>query len=263
MEYITISIHIPFKFLISPYFAEIKLLNTEILKQIKDKIFINKSDIFYYLIDYSIDYKNKKNKQFIQKIYREIMDLQNNDIKTICKFSDYKPINTTTLTDFETTKYNDLINKYKNEYKRVLDIKRLFIDQYIDATNLKPSHLTNQCCKRQFTTSKCFITEFILSISDYNKKQNFMIKHIKEEYNKILFFNNITNIKIQDGHVNCCFLITKIYKLFDDYLKVILYCLKVLETNQLTIREQNTFLFDIQTLNSYFYTINNEIYINI
>ena len=117
MEYITISIHIPFKFLISPYFAEIKLLNTEILKQIKDKIFINKSDIMYYLIDYSIDYKNKKNKQFIQKIYREIMDLQNNDIKTICKFSDYKPINTTTLTDFETTKYNDLINKYKNEYR--------------------------------------------------------------------------------------------------------------------------------------------------
>ena len=34
MEYITISIHIPFKFLISPYFAEIKLLNTEILNYV-------------------------------------------------------------------------------------------------------------------------------------------------------------------------------------------------------------------------------------
>jgi hypothetical protein len=43
---------------------------------------------------------------------------------------------------------------------------------------------------------------------------------------------------------------------------MILYCLKIIQLKPYIIREQQTFLFDIEPNNSYFYEIDNSICIN-
>ena len=176
----------------------------------------------------------------------------------IFKFEDYTPLNTSSLNNEEINIANKLINKYKKEYIRVLRIKLNFINNYIDATKLKNSHLNTNCGKRKNITSKCDIKNFLNVI----KNNNHTFKSIKDEYNKILQFNKIKNITINNSHIECCFIINKIYYLFDNYLNMILYCLKIIQLKPYIIREQQTFLLDIEPNNNYFYEIDNSICIN-
>jgi len=86
----------------------------------------------------------------------------------IFKFEDYTPLNTSPLNNEEINIANNLINKYKKEYIRVLRIKFNFINNYIDATKLKNSHLNTNCGKRQNITSKCDIKNFLNVITPFN-----------------------------------------------------------------------------------------------
>ena len=185
-------------------------------------------------------------------------NLSNNDFELIFNFEDYTPLNTSPLNNEEINIANNLINKYKKEYIRVLRIKLNFINNYIDATKLKNSHLNTNCGKRQNITSKCDIKNFLNAI----KNENHTFKSIKDEYNKILQFNKIENITINNSHIECCFIINKVYYLFDNYLKIVLYCLKIIQVKPYIIREYRTFLFNIENNNNYFYEKDNSICIN-
>ena len=249
----------PLSLINNPFFNKFKLLDTEILKKVIKNITINKSDIIYITSNKtknSIDYNN--NDKHIRDINKQINNLSNNDFELIFKFEDYTPLNASPLNNDETNIANNLINLYKKEYIRVLRIKLNFINNYIDATKLKNSHLNTNCGKRPNTTSKCDIKNFLNPI----KNENHTFKSIKDEYNKILQFNKIENITINNSHIECCFIINKIYYLFDNYLKMILYCLKIIELKSYIIREQQPFLFDIEQKNSYFYEIDSSICIN-
>ena len=142
----------------------------------------------------------------------------------VYKFVDYTQINISSFNDDELKIYNELINKYKNEYKRVLKIKQNFINNYIDVTILKNAHLKNNCGKRKYKTSMCDITNFLDSINNNNDT----IKSIKNEYNNILNFNKIKNIKINNSHNDCCFIINKTYNLFNYYLHLFTFQMPIL-----------------------------------
>jgi hypothetical protein len=251
----------PLSLICNPFFIKFKLLDTEILKNVIKNIEINKSDIIYITTNItknSIDYNIKDDIKHIRDIDKKINNLSNNDFDLIFKFEDYTPLNTSPLNNDEMNIAKNLINKYKKEYIRVLRIKLNFINNYIDATKLKNSHLNTTCAKRQHITSNCDIKNFLNAI----KNKNHTIKSIKDEYYKILHLNKITNITINNSHIECCFIINKIDYLFCNYLKMILYCLKIIQVKPYIIREQLTFLFDIETNNSYFYEIDSSIYIN-
>ena len=253
--------HCPLSLISNPFFIKFKLLDTEILKNVIKNITINKSDIIYITSNKtknSIDYNVNDDIKHIRDIDKQINNLSNNDFELIFKFEDYTPLNTSSLNNEEINIANKLINKYKKEYIRVLRIKLNFINNYIDATKLKNSHLNTNCGKRKNITSKCDIKNFLNVI----KNNNHTFKSIKDEYNKILQFNKIKNITINNSHIECCFIINKIYYLFDNYLNMILYCIKIIKLNPHIIREQQTFLFDIEQNNSYFYEIDNSICIN-
>ena len=248
----------PLPHISNPFFIKIKLLDTEILKKVIKNITINKSDLLYITSNKSknlIDYSNNDDIEHIRNIDKQI---SNNNFEIIFKFEDYTPLNISSLNNYEMNIENNLINKYKKEYIRVLCIKRNFIDNYIDATKLKNSHLNIYCGKRPNITSKCDIKNFLNAI----KNNIHTFKSIKYEYNKILQFNKITNITINNSHIECCCIINKMYYLFDNYLNMILYCIKIIQLNPHIIREQQTFLFDIEQNNSYFYEIDNSICIN-
>ena len=253
--------HCPLSLISNPFFIKFKLLDTEILKNVIKNITINKSDIIYITSNKtknSIDYNVNDDIKHIRDIDKQINNLSNNDFELIFKFEDYTPLNTSSLNNEEINIANKLINKYKKEYIRVLRIKLNFINNYIDATKLKNSHLNTNCGKRKNITSKCDIKNFLNVI----KNNNHTFKSIKDEYNKILQFNKIKNITINNSHIECCFIINKIYYLFDNYLNMILYCLKIIQLKPYIIREQQTFLLDIEPNNNYFYEIDNSICIN-
>ena len=253
--------HCPLSLISNPFFIKFKLLDTEILKNVIKNITINKSDIIYITSNKtknSIDYNVNDDIKHIRDIDKQINNLSNNDFELIFKFEDYTPLNTSSLNNEEIYIANKLINKYKKEYIRVLRIKLNFINNYIDATKLKNSHLNTNCGKRKNITSKCDIKNFLNVI----KNNNHTFKSIKDEYNKILQFNKIKNITINNSHIECCFIINKIYYLFDNYLNMILYCLKIIQLKPYIIREQQTFLLDIEPNNNYFYEIDNSICIN-
>ena len=251
----------PLSLISNPFFNKFKLLDTEILKKVIKDIAINKSDIIYITSNKtknSIDYNDNDDIKHIRDINKQINNLSNNDFELIFNFEDYTPLNTSPLNNEEINIANNLINKYKKEYIRVLRIKLNFINNYIDATKLKNSHLNTNCGKRQNITSKCDIKNFLNAI----KNENHTFKSIKDEYNKILQFNKIENITINNSHIECCFIINKVYYLFDNYLKIVLYCLKIIQVKPYIIREYRTFLFNIENNNNYFYEKDNSICIN-
>ena len=251
----------PLSLISNPFFNKFKLLDTEILKKVIKDIAINKSDIIYITSNKtknSIDYNDNDDIKHIRDINKQINNLSNNDFELIFNFEDYTPLNISPLNNEEINIANNLINKYKKEYIRVLRIKLNFINNYIDATKLKNSHLNTNCGKRQNITSKCDIKNFLNAI----KNENHTFKSIKDEYNKILQFNKIENITINNSHIECCFIINKVYYLFDNYLKIVLYCLKIIQVKPYIIREYRTFLFNIENNNNYFYEKDNSICIN-
>jgi len=254
------TFNLPLHLISNPYFLKIKLLNTQFLK---NEITINKSDIIYVTINNrfnSINYDNINDINKNKEINKQINKLTTNNFKVICKLEDYKQLNICELNNNESHIYNELNNKYKNEYIRVLLIKQNFINNYIDATKLKKAHLNNNISTRKTTTSNCDIKNFLSSIN--NKCNNHTINSIKDEYLKILHLHNIPIIKINNNHIECCFIIKKMYNLFNYYLYVIMYCLKLINCNRYIIREQSTFLFNFENNNSYFYENENSIIIN-
>jgi hypothetical protein len=149
--------------------------------------------------------------------------------------------------------------------KRVLNIKLNFINNYIDATNLKKAHLNDNCGERLNTTSKCNIKNWLDAINNKSdKNNNHTINSIKNEYNKILNIHNIKNININNSYIECCFIINKTYNLFTDYVNMLLYCLKLIELKPYLIRDHINYLFDLETNDTkkYFYQDNDSIYIN-
>lgn len=255
-----INYPLPLHLIYNPYFLKIKLLDTQILKK---EITISKSDIIYVTINSifkSIDYDNTHDINKNKDINKQINKLTTNNFELICKLEDYKQLNICELNNNETHIYHELNNKYKKEYMRVLLIKQNFINNYIDATKLKKAHLNNNIGSRKKTTSNCDIKNFLNSIN--NKHNNHTIDSIKDEYFKILHLHNIPIIKINNNHIECCFIIKKMYNLFNDYLYVIMYCLKLIKLKQYIIRDQSTFLFNFENENSYFYENNKSIIIN-
>lgn len=251
----------PLSLISNPFFIKIKLLDTEILKKVIKNITINKSDIIYITSNKTknlINYNINDDREHIRNIDKQINNLSSNDFELIFKFEDYTPLNVLPLNNAEINISNNLINLYKKEYIRVLRIKLKFIKNYIDATKLKNSHLNNNCGKRKYITSKCDIKNFLNAI----KNENHTFKSIKDEYNKILQFNKIKNITINNSHIDCCFIINKIYYLFINYLQMIMYCLKLIYVKPYIIREPHIFLFDIEPNKNYFYEINDSIYVN-
>ena len=49
------------------------------------------------------------------------------------------------------------------------------------------------------------------------------------------------------------------YNLFNDYLCVIMYCLKLIKCNHYIIREQPTFLFNFENTNNYLQLVEEQI----
>ena len=255
-----VNFHLPLHLICNPYFLKIKLLDTQFLKK---EITINKSDIIYVTINNifnSINYDNVDDINKNKDINKQINKLTTNNFELICKFEDYKQLNIYELNNNETHIYHELNNKYKKEYIRVLLIKQNFINNYTDATKLKNAHLNNNISTRKSTTSNCDIKNFLNSIN--NKHNNHTIDSIKDEYFKILHLHNIPIIKINNNCIECCFIIIKMYNLFNDYLCVIMYCLKLIKCNHYIIREQPTFLFNFENTNNYFYENENSIFIN-
>ena len=245
---------------INPFFDKIKLLDNEILKI--EKITINKRDITYSVSNLfnSDDINYVTN---IKNINKQINNLSNDDIELSLAWKKHIYHNQLPLNENETYIWNKLYSDYYNEHNRVLQIKTKFVDNYIDASKLKNAHLNLNCRKRINTTSKCDIKNFLILINNKNKTQNYTINSIKNEYDNILCKHNMNHIKYNDSHIECCFIINKIINLFDDYLQMIRYCLKLLKTNSYVIRESQTFLFNIEPVNSYFYDDNDDsIYIN-
>lgn len=255
-----VNFHLPLHLICNPYFLKIKLLDTQFLKK---EIIINKSDIIYVTINKmlnSINYDNVDDINKNKNINKQINKLTNNKFELIYKFENYKESNTLILNNNEIQIHNELNNKYRCEYMRVLSIKQNFINNYIDATKLKKSHLNNNISTRKYTTSNCDIKNFLNSIN--NKHNNHTIDSIKDEYFKILHLHNIPIIKINNNYIECYFIITKMYNLFNDYLYVIMYCLKLIKCKPYIIRDLSTFLFNFENKNSYFYENENSIFIN-
>lgn len=247
----------------NPYYNKINALDTEILKSIIENITINKSNINYVAVNKiinPIDYNNDNDLKNIKNLNKQINNSTNNNYELDYKFKDYSHLTTTPLTEIELTKKSELIDKYKKEYARVLNIKLNFIENYINATILKKAHLSIKCGKRINTTSYCDIKDFLDATN--NKTYNYTLDSIKEEYNKILGINNCPYQKINNSNIECCFIINKIYALFENYLTIIKYCIKLLETKPYLLREEQTFLFDIGSIKSYFYAENTIIYVN-
>jgi hypothetical protein len=97
----------------------------------------------------------------------------------------------TKLNNDEINVYDDILKKYKREYKRVLLIKQNFMNNYIDATKLKNRHLSINCAKKKDTksgeTSWCDVKNLFNII-----KENYTI--IIDEYYQIY---NLKNLPIQ------------------------------------------------------------------
>ena len=257
-----VNYHLPLHLICNPYFLKIKLLDTQILKK---EITINKSDIIYVTINNifnSIDYDNVDDINKNKDINKQINNLTTNNFELIYKFEDYKQLqlNTLLLNNDEKDICDKLLNKYNQEYNRVLLIKQNFINNYIDATKLKKAHLNNNIGCRKKTTSNCDIKNFLNSIN--NKGNNHTIDSIRDEYLKILHLHNIPIIKINNNHIECCFIIKKMYNLFNDYLHLITYCVNLIELKPYIIRDQSTFLFNFENKNSYFYENENSLCIN-
>jgi hypothetical protein len=235
-------------------FKEIKLLDTEIFTIVNKTITLNKIDIIYAIAnDDAININGTINKN-IKNINKQISN--NNDIKLIFEHKLLPPATALPFNLNDANMVDELIRKYKNEYRRVGIIKLNFIKHYIDATNLKNAHLNNNCKKRKNTTSKCNIANFLIPIKDTKT-----VESIKEEYYNILRANNITNIVIKDCNIGCCFIINKMYNLFNDYLITLMYCIKLIKEKPYVILNKS-FLFEIKEENHYFYEDDNSININ-
>ena len=229
----------PLKLIYNPYLCEMKAINYNYIK----KIIINKFDLSY--ISNSI---NMQNKEMIKNIDKQINKLSNEQFLISSGTEIINNIDVSQLNDNEIEKLNKYKKDVKNEINRVNTIRKLFIDEYIDATKLKNVHLSHKCCKRKNNnTSKCMITNFI-NVLDKEGRTN---KNIKANYKQILLNNEIDDIKVNNSHNPMCYIIIKIYDLFNYYIQTLIYSLKILEDKQELIRYDDIYLFDFNK-NKYF-----------
>ena len=229
----------PLKLIHNPYLCEMKAINYNYIK----KIIINKYDLSY--ISNSI---NIENKEIIKDIDKQINNLSNEQFLISSGTEMINNIDVSQLNDNEIEKLNKYKIDVKNEINRVNTIRKLFIDEYIDATKLKNVHLSNTCCKRKNNnTSKCMITDFI-NVLDKEGRSN---KNIKTNYKQVLLNNKIDDIKVNNSHNPMCYIIIKIYDLFNYYIQTLIYNLKILEDKQELIRYDDIYLFDFNK-NKYF-----------
>ena len=91
------------------------------------------------------------------------------------------------------------------------------------------------------------ITDFI-NVLDKEGRTN---KNIKANYKQILLNNEIDDIKVNNSHNPMCYIIIKIYDLFNNYIQTLIYSLKILKDKQEIIRYDDIYLFDFNK-NKYF-----------
>jgi hypothetical protein len=249
---------------------KIKILKYCVLEKIIGKVCVEKYNLSYNIISSLNNSKLNLNKKSYGQINKqinnsteknfEIIDNMNEQDKVNLEIEMDKILNVSfALNEDEITKRNFLYNAYDEEYKRVLKIKENFIENYIDADKLKNAHLGNNCGKRKTTRSKCNIRDFLNSI-----QKQITLKNIKEKYCKISNENGIFPIKMNDKNAECFYIITQIYDLFEKYLLIIDYCLKLIDEIPQVIRDPNIFLFDIENKTNYFFEeeYKNAIHIN-
>jgi len=229
----------------NPYLCKIKHINIEVLNSTIKHISIDRNDITYAV--YSANYETVNNLINEVNMTKAISKASNKSIDLIYERYDIT-LDNSLLSNNEMNEQAKLRNKYVNEHTRVSNIKKKFINYYIDATKLKCSHLSNECGRREFKTSKCNISNFINSINKNNKET------IKTNYNNILTINEMSNLIINNNnYMDSRFVITKIYKLFDDYLNAMNYCINFLDLYPQVIRYQKNLLFNIENSKCYFY----------
>lgn len=262
--------------IINPYFGIIKYLDTNIFEKFNRPLYT--TDFIYRIIkeNKDIDYNDKLDKKLVKKIgcdlINTILTYLNRDINTdhiinkngLFLFMNenlQNTINKKPLNESELIFYNELINKYRNEFYRICNIKNHFIQLYIDANNYKPVHLSSKCKEREYCTSKCDLKEFIYLLKDIKNTFDF-ITSIKTSYKELLTKFNI-NIDINGNcNIEIIFILIKVCDLFDKYISILLYSIQLIKTKPYIIRYSDDFLINI-TDNCFFkYTEDKSIYIN-
>lgn len=243
------EIKCPLKLIHNPYLCEMKAINYNYIK----KIIINKTDVSY--ISNSI---NMQNKEMIKNIDKQINKLSNEQFLISCGSEITNNIDISSLNNDEIYELNKYKKNVKNEINRVNTIRKIFINEYINATKLKKAHLSHMCGKRKGdNTSKCMILDFLFALDKEGiTKQNITIK-----YNQLLLNNKINNIKIDNNHIPMCYIIIKIYDLFNYYIGTLIYSLKILEDRKELIRYDDIYLFDFNKYKYFILTENNSIII--
>ncbi len=256
---ISAQIQIPLPQLSNPFFGKIKTCKLDILTRVIKNIDVKKRDITYIMSNATNKHScGKEYKIHAKNIDRYVHTLSNGDFKLMALIDD-PIVDTSHLNNDEIIVASNMVNTYKTEYIRVLHIKQHFIHNYIDATKLKNAHLSDACANRQHITSKCNIKQFVNAIKPTtlnktvspNKNDEFAL--IMTEYSNILQFNGVGPIPINNRHAECCFILNKIYGLFNYYLDVLLYCMQLINMYPYITREPHYFLFDIGHNNCYFY----------
>lgn len=266
--------------IINPYFLYIKVFDTNIFVKFNTPVYI--TDFIYRIIkeNKDIDYNDNLNKKLVKKLGQDLInsiltDLNrdiNTDINTppinnengLFMFMDedlQNTINKEPLNESELLLLNELINKYRNEFYRICNIRNHFIQLYIDANNYKPVHLSLNCKERKYCTSKCDLKEFIHLFKDIKNTFDF-ITSIKTSYKELLEKFNI-NIDINGNcNIEIIFILIKVCDLFDKYLSILVYSIQLIRTKPYVIRYSDDFLINITDNCLFKCTDDQSIYIN-
>ena len=225
-------------YITNPYINYFKYINYDFFND--KKVSISKVYLLYYIYSKIDCSDNEEYKKICKDFHTQIMNLQTDDIE-IYNLNIYKLKN---IVNDNKIIYDKqlLIDNYKNEINRILKIHKIFSNEYLNL-NYKTDHLTKFIKDRPDKTSCCDIEEYINQF----KKYNLFKEYIKTDFNNILLNNN-KQYKINDNHISLCYILTIINNLFDNYLKILFYCINFLKNNEInSIRNLDDFIYKIDT----------------